>query len=169
MKVGNLLIGLGFLSVSMSAYSADQVTEYAKKSGYKACLSTVSDIEKFFGENANYGSWVFVAAENSDDQMLNATLELTYNDGSVLVDFTIVPAKDGTCSYSYTRTWYSEKNCIANSKEDYMKNATYKTEVNKNITAFEDKGGAKILLTPAGNGCLVQKKEIGFRHKKQNS
>jgi len=58
---------------------------------------------------------------------------------------------------------------MATSKEAFMSNATYKAEINKNITAFEDTKGAKILLTPAGVGCMVQKKEIGFRHKKQNS
>lgn len=169
MKFGRFVFGLAFGLLSLSAYSAEQVTDYAKSSGFSACLSTVSDLESFFADKANYGSWAFVAKDKSDDQPLNATLELTYNDGVHLVDFTVIPSKDGTCSYTYSRTWYSEKSCMATSKEGFMSNATYKTEVNKNITAFEDASGTKILLTPAGVGCMVQKKEIGFRHKKQNS
>ena len=125
-------------------------------------------MESFFTKETNYGSWAFVAKEKSDDQILNATLELTYSDGSMLIDFTVAPTKDGTCSYSYTKTFYSEKNCVATAKEKFMNNATYKTEINKNILAFED-GGVKTLLMPAGSGCLVQKKEIGFRYKKQGS
>jgi len=155
--------------ISIYSHASDQVTKYAKSSGYSACLSTVSDVEKFFTEkNSNYGSWAFVAKDKSDDQPLNATLEITFSDGSHLIDLTIIPSKDGTCSYTYSRTWYSEKSCIATSKSEFMAEASYKTEINKNITAFEDKNGTKILLTPAGSGCIVQKKEIGFRHKKQN-
>lgn len=169
MKNWKFALGLAFGLVSTSAYCADQVTNYAKSSGYEACLSTVSDLESFFAKSASYGSWAFVAKDKSDDQPLNATLELTFTDGTHLVDFTVIPSKDGTCSYTYSRTWYSDKSCMATSKEAFMSKATYKTEINKNITAFEDETGAKILLTPAGVGCMVQKKEIGFRHKKQNS
>lgn len=131
-------------------------------------MSTVSEIEQFFAENKNYGSWAFVAAEKSDDQPLNATLELSFSDGSTLVDFTVIPAKDGTCSFVYTHTFYSEKNCVATSKESFMNDATYRDEINKNIIAFETEAGTKILLNRVGNGCLVQRKEIGFRHKKQS-
>lgn len=163
---------LPLLALSMSSLplmAAEQVSSYAKKSGYSSCLTAVSDIENFFAKDTSYGSWAFVAKEGTDDQIVNATLELTYSDGSTLVDFTIAPTKDGTCSYSYTRTWYSDKSCMATTKESYMSKATYKTEINKNITGFEEKSGPKLLLMPAGNGCVVQKKEIGFRHNKQDS
>lgn len=156
-------------TASFSAHGAEQVTNYAKSSGFNSCLSTVSEIEKFFADGSNYGSWSTVAKDKSDQQPLNATLELTYSDGSQLIDFTIIPSKDGTCSYTYTRTWYSPKNCIATSKDEYMSKAKYVTEINKNVTAFEDPNGAKLLLSPAGSGCIVQKKEIGFRHRKQDS
>ena len=169
MKNWKLAFGLTLGLLSTSAYSADQVTNYAKSSGFKACLSTVTDLENFFADNTNYGSWSVVAKDKSDDQLLNATLELTYTDGELLVDFTVIPSKDGTCSYTYSKTWYNAKSCMATSKEEFMSKATYKAEINKNITAFEDASGAKILLTPAGTGCMVQKKEIGFRYKKQNS
>lgn len=39
---------------------------------------------------------------------------------------------------------------------------TVKTEINKNITAFEDPSGAKILLAPTDPGCLVQKKKLAY-------
>ena len=49
-----------------------------------------------------------------------------------------------------------------------MKDFEYKTEINQKISGFQ-KGAVKIFLTPAGDGCLVQKKEVGFRHKKQGA
>lgn len=167
MKQIKLALTLALGIVPAISIAAEQVTSYAKESGYSACLSTVSEIENFFANDQNYGSWAFLAKENSDDQILNATLELTFTDGAQLIDFTVAPTKDNTCSYVYTRTWYNPKSCMAASKEDFMAKATYKTEINKFTTAFQDSNGAKILLTSVGNGCLIQKKEVGFRHKKQ--
>lgn len=155
-------------ATSSHSYGGDQVESYAKSSGYSSCLGAVTDLERFFTKDVNYGSWAFVAKEGTDDQLVNASLELTYGDGTVIVDFTVAPTKDGACSYTYTRTWYNEKSCMATSKEDFMKNATYKAEVNKNVMGFED-GSAKIMLLPAGTGCMIQKKEIGFRHSKQGN
>jgi len=168
MKIFQLTLGLAFCIASVSVQCAEQVTDYAKSTGFKNCISTVTDVENFFAKGENYGSWVFVAKENPNEQLLNSTLEITFGDGTQLVDFTVIPLKDGTCSYTYTRTWYMEKSCMATSKEEFMSKATYRNEINKNVMAFED-GGAKILLTQAGLGCMVQKKEIGFRHKKQGS
>lgn len=156
-------------SASFSAMAADQVTSYVKGTGVNACLTTVSDLETFFADDVNYGSWAFVAKEGPDEQLVNTTLELTYSDESVLVDFTVAPTIDGHCSYSYTRTFYNAKSCMATTQESFMKGATYKTDINKNIAAFEDPRGAKLLLMSVGSGCLVQKKEIGFRHNKQGS
>lgn len=152
-----------------SSMASGLVSNYAVNSGYTACLSAVVDLEKFFTEDTNYGSWSFVAKEGADDQVLNATLELSYEHDSALVDFSIAPTKDGSCTYVYTRTIYSNKSCMATSKEEFMAKSEYKGEVNKFITAFDETGGAKLLLMPAGSGCIVQKKEIGFRHSRQGT
>ena len=166
MKSSNLLIAVLLLGAPLSSLAAEQVTSYAKNSGHVSCLSTVQDLESFFAKDENYGSWAFVSKEKSDDQVVNASLEITYDVDSALIDFTVAPTKDGKCSYTYTRTFYSTKSCMATTKEGFMKEAEYKTELNKRITAFDD-DGAKILLMPVGNGCLVQKKEIGYRHADQ--
>jgi hypothetical protein len=163
-----LSVALGFsLLYSTSAAAEGQVASYARESGFSACLSTVADIERFFTKDTNYGSWSFVAKDGTNKQVLNATLELTYSEDAAIIDLTVAPTADGHCTYSYTRTVYFDKSCLATSKEDFMSKATFKTEINKHISGFED-GGAKMLLMPAGRGCILQKKEIGYRHAKQS-
>ena len=150
---------------SSNAFAGDQLINQAKGVNIKSCLSTIDDLENFFADGNNYGSWSSWASDKPDEQIFNSSLEITFSDGNHLIDLTVAPTRDNQCSYSYTRTFYSEKSCMAFSKSD-MKNAEYKTELNKNITLFAD-GSAKWLLSSAGNGCLVQKKEVGIRHKPQ--
>lgn len=161
-----LTAAIALTAFSASAFADSQVASYARESGYTACIKAVEDIENFFTKDTNYGSWTFVAKDDTKRQLLNAAIELTYQDSSTLVDLTVAPTSDGNCSYTYTRTMYTSANCIAASRDSYMSNAKYKTNLNKNIAAFED-GSSKILLMPAGAGCIVQKKEVGFRHAKQ--
>ncbi|POP52620.1 hypothetical protein [Zhongshania marina] len=163
-----LLGGLFLVATTVVAATDPQITGIAKNAQFKACLSTVSALEKFFGEGNNYGSWASWATSQPDKQPFNVSMEITFSDGDQLVDFTVTPTPDGECSYVYTRTWFSPKSCIATSKEGFLNDAKYKTDLNKNIAAFED-GGTRVLLMPAGSGCVVQKKEVGFRHKKQGT
>lgn len=164
----NKLLTIAALIISGSAFADSQIFDTAKKANFKSCLSTVAELEKFFGDGVNYGNWSQWAKENADKQPFTSTIELTYKDGLQLVDLTITPTPDGMCSYVYTRSWFSSKSCIATSKESYMEDFEYKTEINQKISAFQ-KDGAKIFLMPAGDGCLVQKKEVGFRFNKQGS
>ena len=109
---------------------------------------------------------VVLVEQKTARQPFNASMELTFRDGSVLVDFTVIPAPDGTCSYTYTKTWYSASKCSDTVKRKFMKNAKYRGKINRNILAYS-LGSAEIMLQPAGPGCMVQKKEIGFRFANQ--
>ena len=151
---------------SNAVYAGTQVTDIVKADGVKKCLSTVQELEAFLTDDTDYGSWAQWATDQPNQQIVNASIELTYAKSSTLVDFTVAPLPDGTCSFSYTRSFYNEKNCLATSKEDFMVKAEYVGEVNKNVMRFKD-GGSAIFLMPAGNGCFVQKKEVLIRFKEQ--
>jgi hypothetical protein len=149
-----------------NAFAAELLINQAKSVNIKSCLPTISALDNFFrGNGNNYGAWSTWASESPDEQIFSSSLEITFNNGSHLIDLTIAPTKDNQCSYSYTRTFYSEKNCIAFSRTK-MKSATYEKELNKNVTIFKD-GSVNWYLMPAGNGCMIQKKEVGIRFKQQ--
>lgn len=163
------VIGVLAMCAALGVHAEDaQITKSAREAKFLSCLATVAELEKFFGEGHSYGNWSSWATERPSTQPFNTSIELTFDDGDQLVDLTIAPTPDGQCSYVYTRTWYSAKSCIATSKEKFLEGFEYKTELNKDIAAFS-KNGVKVLLMPAGNGCVVQKKEIGFRNNKQNA
>ncbi|MBY5993561.1 hypothetical protein [Ferrimonas balearica] len=159
-----LLIALLMLAPQVQA--EEQLVKHARNAGITACLSTIADLEQFFGAGNNYGSWSTWASDKADDQIFNSAMEITFSDGVHLIDLTVAPTKDGHCSYAYTRTWSAEQNCMAVSRQDFMKGASYKTELNANVAAFED-GTARLFLMPSGNSCVLQKKEVGIRHKRQ--
>lgn len=167
MKRSNFIL-VPLLLCASNAYAGEQLVNQAKGVGIKSCLPTIADLEHFFtNKGTNYGSWSLWASDKPDDQIFNSTLEITYSDGPVIVDLTVAPTKDQQCSYSYTRTWYSDQSCMAFTTSSMPGSSKYKMEVNKLVTAFED-DSAKWLLTTAGQGCLIQKKEIGIRHKAQS-
>lgn len=160
-------LGACILAMAMSVAAKElPITAYAKSADFHACLSTVTDLEKFFGKGINYGHWTKLATETTNKQPLNTSIELSFKDGIHLIDFTVTPTPDGACSYAYTRTWYADKPCLAVSKEEFLNGFQYKAQLNRDIGAF-DKNGVQVFLMPAGTGCIVQKKEVGFRHKMQ--
>jgi len=159
---------IGIVVSAAPAYAADKITSMAKDAGFTSCLTTVTKLEHYFSNKKNYGSWTFWSNQSTNKQPFNASMEITFKDGSMLVDFTVIPATDGTCSYNYTKTWYSSRNCINTAKQRFMKDAKFKGTINKRVLAFT-LGSAEFMLQPAGSGCMVQKKEIGFRFDKQTS
>ena len=75
-------------------------------------------LENFLAKNDNYGVWTVTSKQKTTNEFLTASMELTYSNGSELIDLTIVPNNiEQTCSFTYTKTWYSNKNCIATSRD----------------------------------------------------
>ena len=143
------------------------MVKQAKKFGFTNCITMTKKLENFLAKNDNYGVWTVTSKQKTTNEFLTASMELTYSNGSELIDLTIVPNNiEQTCSFTYTKTWYSNKNCIATSRD--LKDFEFKTGLNKNISAFNNKKGIKLFLMPAGNGCMVQKKETSFSFDKQD-
>jgi len=161
-----IAFGLMLIHAQPSLAGEGKITQMARQAGISACLSTIAKLEQHFGNKRSYGSWSFWSNKQTNKQPFNASMEISYKDGSTLVDFTVIPAADGTCSYAYTRTWYSPNDCIATAKHSFMSGAKHKGQINTRILAFT-LGAAEFLLQPAGTGCLVQKKEVGFQFAKQ--
>ncbi len=171
-KIKLRVLGLSIALIASNISAGEQLLTIAKDAGFTGCLETIDMLEDFFTEGVdgsdNYGSKGLWAKEKTNDQIFSAALEITFPEGSQLVDFTVAPTKDGQCSYSYTRTVYFSKSCMALAKSDMMKNTTYESEINSRITLFQSKSGADWVLLPAGrSGCVLQKKEVGFRNNTQ--
>jgi len=164
-----MLIALALLltPASHAAAAEGKITAMAREAGFTSCLSTVAKLEGFLSGKRPYGSWSFWSNRGTDNQPFNASMEISYSDGSILVDFSVMPSPDGTCSYVYTKSWYSPGSCEKTVKQKFMSQAKFKGKLNAHIEAYT-LGSAEIMLQKAGSGCMVQKKEVGFQFSKQN-
>ena len=165
-----ILVALAMMLIPASQAKAEEgkITAMAKQAGFTSCLSTVTKLETFLSGKRNYGSWSFWSNKQTDDQPFNASMEISFADGSILVDFTVMPSPDGSCAYSYTKTWYTPTNCAETAKQKFMQKAQLKGKLNRHVQAFT-LGTAEIMLQTAGSGCMIQKKEVGFQFSKQSS
>lgn len=152
--------------ISCQSIAEDGIlTKTARSAGFLSCINVVEDMNKFFSPSGHASLW---STENTSKRVFNSTTENTFTDSAILGDITIAALADGTCSYTYSKTWYSDKSCIATTKENYLKDGEYMGEVNKFITRFKV-SSTEILLMPAGSGCIVQKKEMSFGLPKSGS
>lgn len=156
------------LCMPLGAHAEDgKITAMAREAGFTSCLSTVARLERFLSSKRNYGSWSFWSNRDTDKQPFNASMEISFSDGSILIDFTVIPSPDGTCAYTYTKSWYTPTSCDETVKQRFMQKAKFKGRLNSHVMAYT-LGSAEVMLQNAGSGCMVQKKEIGFQFSKQD-
>lgn len=162
MKHWKLALVLAFGLMSASAYSAGDISNYAESSGFKVCLSAVKALEAHLVDGSENGSITYVSPANTNDHFFNAVIELPFGDDVTLVDLIVAPSKDGTCSFTFTQTWYTEQSCTDTTKDTTMKNMVYRRELKKFVKYFTSPNAVTYLI-PAGTGCIVQQKRIGYQ------
>jgi len=163
-----MLVALAVLlfPVSHACAAEGKITKMAREAGFTSCISTVARLEGFLSGKQNYGSWSFWSNQETDRQPFNASMEVSYSDGGILVDFTVIPSPDGTCIYTYTKSWYTPNSCQKTLKQKFMQKAVLKGKLNVHVQAYSLET-AEVLLQKAGSGCMVQKKEVGFQFTRQ--
>lgn len=160
-----LISGLLFTATTYANESS--LVSSAKGLGFTKCISTVKEMQDFFADKAQYGHLTIVAQDNPNGTLLTTSLEIVYSDGSTLVDLTVVPNTDNTCSYTYTRTLILNDNCMSVSRSKLLEGYDFTSPLSKDISTFQNKDNVKIFLLPIpSGGCLLQKKEIAYRLKK---
>lgn len=129
----------------------------AKQNGITTCLPAVEKMSNFIADG-NHGASSVWNSKVPDESAFSTVIERSYSDGSILTSLTVARTKSDHCYSEYEKIIYFDENCIATVQKNY-KEAEYKGEVNKNVT-FLSQNGVDIFLMPAGNGCVVMRKEI---------
>lgn len=163
-----MLVALALLLLPEALAHAEEgkITKMARDAGFTSCIATVARLEGFLGSKQSYGSWSFWSNRGTDGQPFNASMEISYADGGILVDVSVIPSPDGTCAYTYTKSWYTPNSCAKTAKQRFMEKAVFRGTLNKFVRAYT-LGSAEVMLQKAGSGCMVQKKEVGFQFSKQ--
>ena len=152
-----LIAFLPLLMVS-GAFAEDTIpTKQAKANGIKTCISAVEKMSNFIADG-NHGASSVWNSKVPDESAFSSVIERTYSDGSILTSLTVARTKSEHCYAEYEKVIYFTDNCMATVQKNY-KDAEYKGEVNKNVT-WLSKRGVDTFLIPAGNGCVVVRKEI---------
>ncbi|WP_052446103.1 hypothetical protein [Aeromonas fluvialis] len=146
------------LCIVLQAQAEDTIpTKQAKEKGIKTCLHAVEKMSNFIADG-NHGASSVWNSKVPDESAFSTVIERTYSDGSIFTSLTVARTKSDHCYSEYEKIIYFEDNCMATAQKNY-KEAEYKGEVNKNVTSLSQ-NGVDIFLMPAGNGCVVMRKEI---------
>lgn len=138
------------------AVAQNQVVEQAQKAGVKRCLPAVAAISNYLIGADPHGVDSF-RTRKPDEQPFSATIERDTADGVALSSVTVTPLQDGDCALSYDQiNWYNSS-CLVVAKELYPQHQ-YRGVLSKKVILLE--GAASVYLLPAGDGCLVLKKEV---------
>ena len=114
----NKILTISILSLIISlqvAQASDFMAEHAKQNGHNSCLSLIKNVEQFLTKpaNGNVGTRTSWSSDNANTQLVSSSIELTFSDGSILVDVMVAPTVDGQCSFSYTKTMYHPESCLS--------------------------------------------------------
>ena len=144
----------------MEEISDGLITKRAKQVGFNHCITAVRSLEKFLTKNKTYAVNTMTSTVDVNTNILNTTVEITYTDISELVNLSIIPNSNGTCSYSYTVTWHTKQSCKDYSKKS-LSNFSSNGNLNKNVNIFS-KDTLTFYLLNSKQGCTVQKHEMSY-------
>lgn len=132
------------------------VLKQAKQVGINHCITAVEKISNFLADGP-HGAHTVWHNQTPDDSAFTSAIERTYSDGSMLSTVTVARTNTGACYTEYEKVFYMPKGCIGVAQG--LEGAEYKGELNANVVRL-DHDGVNVYLMPAGNGCVVTRKEI---------
>lgn len=129
-----------------------------QKAGVKRCLDQIQRVTSALSTGASMGTTVYPAARNPDDSLLSLSSEI--NNGKTLsyASINFAPRADG-CSAEYENVSHWSNTCDEVLAVQY---AGFKPMgvLQQHIRVFYNSPANRVMLIPAGTGCVVIKKEI---------
>lgn len=137
----------------------NEITQTAVQSGVLTCSSRINQVSSFLTGSINSGALVFKQAGEADKEMFSASIEIVPSKGgSVYATASFAPNARGGCTGVYDTVEYLNASC-AEVETTVLKETSRVGVLNKDITARAS-GTIRFFLMPAGQGCLIIKKEI---------
>lgn len=135
--------------------SVHAVTQAAVKLGIFSCLKRINQVTTFLTANAKSGVLILPSKDQPDQHIFSASFEILPSDDSIIyASASFFPNNDAV----YDTVQYVDKTCEELEKTAF-KDLKRKSVLKKNIILL-DGGTVKVFLMPAGNGCVVIKKEV---------
>ena len=134
------------------------ITQAAVKAGVLACTSRVNQISSFLIKDNQSGAFLFTTPDRPDHHVFSTSMEIRPpHISAIYATASFVPNPDGGCDAVYDTVEYVAQACADIGKQNFK--GTASGLLKKDILVYNT-GDVKYFLMPAGQGCLVIKKEI---------
>ncbi len=135
--------------------SVNPVIKAAIKLGVRSCINRINQVTSFFTANNLSGAYIFTPQNPPDQHIFSTSFELIRQDNSTFyASASFAPNQDVV----YDTVEYVNMSC-EDVEKNVFKNLRRIGVLKKNIILL-DSGAVKVFLMPAGNGCVVIKKEV---------
>lgn len=145
-------------AASAAAAALNPLTVVMQNAGVVRCLPQIERITQFIASGSESGTVVFPAAKNPDDSLLSISTELNTGGQLSYAEANFAPRSNG-CSASYEHVVHWQNSC----DEVYAARYTEfqaQGKLQQHIRVYFNVPGTRIMLIPAGAGCVAIKKEV---------
>lgn len=158
-----LLIVAVLLLVPGLAFSAEETVVYkqAVKANIVKCIGKIKEIGEFVVSDKKHSAVSTWNNKNPNNKLYNSVAVINYSDGNAISVINVAPVQSGGCDATYTRIYYNDKSCLATREIDY-KSWKFKNDLNGVLWLTNENEALDVLLSNAGQGCLVMKTEVVY-------
>ena len=135
------------------------VTRAAVGQNILKCASRVEQVSNFLGYGANAGAMLMPAPQDGDNRIAPLLMEAPTPEGVAYVSATFAPNQSNGCGATYDAVMYWPKSCDAVASQQFDKLRRVGM-LKKDIAVLDGGAATKVLLMPAGSGCVSIKKEV---------
>lgn len=149
------------LILSLAA-SAETLEDSAKKVGVTQCLKEIKTVSEYVFQDRDNARHTVYNIKQPNKHMYIVTAINHFSDSDEQVSMVFSPTEKATCDWSYFRTYFSSQSCSVLREESYSKFDYAGTMLNSTLVLKNKPDTLNVYLTPQGNGCMVQTREVSF-------
>ncbi len=136
-----------------------QITKAAAQAGVLSSANQIDRVITHLAGNSEYGACLFLPTQRPDESIFSTSLEMPVeNAPSVYASVSFAPFPGETSQAVYDTVQYVSKT------PEELRTSVFKSIKNERILKSDimmlDNGNAKVFLMPAGEGCIVIRKEV---------
>lgn len=137
------------------------ITQAAVKAGVLTCTSRVNQVSNFITSEAkDEGFYLFIPSSGQDQDIFSVSMEIQGKDSlTAYASESFAPNQSTGCSAIYDEVIYLPMSS-REAMQKYFPNLKPERELLKNIIVLAGSPTVRVFLMPAGNGCIVIKKEV---------
>ena len=145
--------------VAQQSNKTTQITKAAAQAGVLSSAKQIDRVITHLAGNSQYSACLFLPSQRPDESIFSTSLEIPVeNAPSIYASVSFAPFPEETSQAVYDTVQYVSKT------PEELRTSVFKNIKNERILKSDimmlDNGSAKFFLMPAGEGCIVIRKEV---------